>query len=122
MVFQIAVAVYIVHELLLVVFGLEAEQPVGHLLVGGDIQGVVVVSIAVHVVGCHVRIVVSAAPRLVDDADMVAVLVAVSGRHDKAVGSDILRVVQVDVVRTVDGGDIRECRFGVGAGHAGKFL
>ena len=113
---------HIVHKAGLVTLADEAELAVLYLLVGGDVQGVVVVAVAVHVVGHHVGVVVTATPSLIDQTVVVAAVVVTGCRQDETVGGDILRVVQLDVVGTLDGGNIGEGTLGSRAGHTGHLL
>ena len=87
---QIAVIVHEVHKAGLVVFRNEAELAVGNLLVCWYIQGIVVIAVAVDVVHHHVRVVVAAAPCLVDKAQVVAVAVVVGYGEDESVWCHVL--------------------------------
>ena len=122
MILQVVAAVYKVHEAYSVILTDEAEVAFVHLLVGGDIKSVVVVAVAVHVVGRHKRVVVAAAPCLIDERVVVAALVVDGGAGNEAVGSDVRRVVQLDIVRTLDGRHVGEGRLCIGAGHSRDFL
>ena len=122
MVLQVAVVVNIVHEAGLVTLTHEAELAVSDLLVGGDVQSVVVVTVAVHVVGHHVGVVVTATPGLINQTVVVATVVMSGSRQHETVRSYILRVVQLDVVGTLDGGNIGEGTLGSRTGHTGNLL
>ena len=60
--FQIRVAMYIIHKACLVILADETEGAVGHLLVGRNVNGVVIVTVTVHIVGQHTRVIVAATP------------------------------------------------------------
>ncbi|CQB90033.1 Uncharacterised protein [Chlamydia trachomatis] len=75
MIFQIAIVMNIVHETSFVVFRNKTELFVSHLLVCWDVNGVKVISVTVHVVHCHKRVVVCATSTFVNEAVMVSTLV-----------------------------------------------
>ena len=122
MVLQIAVSMYIVHEAGLVIFAGKAELAVLHLLVGGDIECIVSITITVHVILQHVGVVISASPSLVDEAVVVVALVMSCESGNEAVGSGVDGIVKIDVVGSTDSGHIGECRLSIGTRHAGELL
>ncbi len=112
----------IIHETSLVVLRNEAELVVSNLLISRDIYSIVVVTITVHIVGSHERIVVTAAPCLINKTVVVAALVVTSDRSHETVRSNILRVVQLDVVRALVSRHVSEGRLCVATRHTGDFL
>src|SRR5574344_606377 len=112
MVFQITVTMYIIHETGLVIFAYKTEHIVLYLLVSRDIDGIIVVSVAVHVVRHDVRVIVSAAPCFVNHAVVVAAFVVDGGRSDDTIRRDILGIVQSDIVWSFNSRNIGEGRFG----------
>ena len=79
-----------VHETSLVILRNEAELTVGNLLVCGDIDHVVGVTVTVHVISQDIRSVVTAAPGLIDQAIVVAALIVDRSIGNDTVGSHIL--------------------------------
>ena len=75
---QVAVAVNIVHEASLVVFRYETEFTLFYLCIGWDVDSIVVVTVAVHIVGGHERVVVTATPCFIYQAIVVVTLVVSS--------------------------------------------
>ena len=64
---QALVVVQEAHEAVLVVLRNETECAAFHFSIGRNINSVVVVTVAVHVVNSHVRIVVATTPGFVDE-------------------------------------------------------
>ena len=110
MVAQVVVVVDVVHEAGLVALRCEAELVVGHLLVGRNVEGIIAVAVAVHVVRQHVRVLIATAPCLVDERVVVAALVVQRSAGNETVGRQVGSIVQHDVVRTLIGGDVGESR------------
>ena len=67
-----------VKETLSIVWRYESEVTVSNLLICRDVDEVVVVTVTVHIVNEHVRVVVTASPSLIDEAVVVAASVMVS--------------------------------------------
>ena len=122
MLLQVAVVVKISHETVLIVLRNETELTISNLLIGWDIDSVVVVAVAVHVRNSHVRVVVTSTPSLIDDVVVVATAVVQSSACNETVGGNILRVVQTNVVRTFPSGNIGEGTLGSRTWHTGNFL
>jgi len=122
MIFERLVGVHEVHETFAVVGGFETEVAIGHLLVGWNVDGIIEIAIAVDIVGSHVAVVVAAAPCFIDETIVIAALVVDRRRSYEAVGGYILRIMELDVVRTLYGRNIGEGRFRIRARHPRHFL
>jgi len=119
---QVVILVHIVHEAIAVVVTDETEQTVLHLRVGWDVESIVVVTVTVHVVDSEVRVVEATTIGLVDDAVVVVSLVVDGSRKDETVWSQVVGIVQLDVVRTFGSRHIGECRLSSRTRHRGQLL
>ena len=112
----------IVHEAVAAV-SIDKTELVGrNLVIGRDVDGIVGITVTIHVIGEHIRVVVSSAPCFIDKAVVVAAQVVEGRRSDHTVRSDILGVVQLDIVDTSGGRNISNCRLGVGTWQTGDLL
>ena len=74
---EVFVVVYVGQEAGCVILRHEAEFLVCNLLIGRDVDKVVVETVSVDVVGSHIRVVVAAPPGFIDKAEVVAAAVTV---------------------------------------------
>jgi len=98
---QVLVVVDVSHEAGSIVIGHETEVTIADLSIGRDVDSVILVTIVVHVIGEHVRVVVTTPPSLIYEGEVIAALVIVSQGCDEAVRSHILGIVQRNVVRAL---------------------
>ena len=106
---QVLVIVDIVHEAVAVTLRSESELAVFNFLVCRDIESVIAVAITIHIVCEHIGVVGSSPPGLINEAEVVAALVAMREGCDEAVRSDILGVVELEPVRSCCRRNVCEC-------------
>ena len=119
---HVFVLVEIIHETVTVAGADKTELVGSHVLVSRNINGVIGVTITIHIVGEHIGLFVSTLPCLIDEIEVVTTLVAEVESGNNTVRSHVLGVVKLDVVRTLGRGNIGESGLGGGTGHTGDLL
>ena len=119
---HVRIVVNEIHETLSIVVSNKTELLVSYLLIGWNVESIVVITITVDIVGQHPTVVVATTPSLIYEVVVVAALVVNSCRSHQTIGSYILRVVQTDVVWTLYRRNIGECRLSVRTWHTSNLL
>ena len=119
---QIIIVMNVIHKTLSIIGGLETEFTFINLFISRNINSIILIAICIHIIRRNIRSVYITTWSFVNKTKVITALIMDSCRSNQAIRSYILRVMKLDVVRSLHSRNIVESRLWIWTWHACHFL